>query len=518
MGYRTTGIDPMTGEKPKMPDPAKLVKYMENLNRLSRVKEYLLNERKITEEVLKAYKVGGCVLKVNSGDPAKPYNTTLHQCVTFPWIELNKAGKEVYVRTKSRSIEDKRMQRLEPSGGRWSMFGLHLIPEDATTIIITEGEFDAMAVYQATGMPAISLPSGANCLPLEIIEKLERFKKVYIWMDDDVVGQEGAERFANKLGRDRCFIVKTKDGKKDGPKDANEALILGIDLKELIDKAKPLPHKKIISFPELREEVYREMSNPHQVAGYQSLSFPTLNTILKGHRKGELTIITGPTGIGKTTMLAQLSLDYLVQGVNTLWGSFEVRNVRLAKTLLTQFAHKRIEDNIEEFDFWADKFSALPLYFLKFHGSTDISEVLDAMEYSVYVYDTEHIIIDNLQFMTPGHISRGFEKFDILDSTVSRLRKFATHHNVHVSLVIHPRKEDDGRALSTSSVFGSAKATQEADNVIIIQQGKQNRYLEVTKNRFNGELGKVPYRFIRDSNRYVEISRNNDNKGSNPWR
>lgn len=517
MGVRS-GTENSSGEKYRMPDPAKLVKYMENLNRLSKVKEYLIETRKIKEDVLKAYKVGGCVLKVNSGDPSNPQSTTLHQCVTFPWIELNKAGREVYIRTKSRSIEDKKMQRLEPSGGRWSMFGLHLVPEDSTTIIITEGEFDAMSVYQATGMPSISLPSGANCLPLDIIEKLERFKKIYIWMDDDVVGQEGAERFATKLGRDRCFVVKTRNGDKNGPKDANEALVLGIDLKSLLDKAKPLPHKQIISFPELREEVYLEMANPHQVAGHQSLSFPSLNKILKGHRKGELTIITGPTGIGKTTMLSQLSLDYLVQGVNTLWGSFEVRNVRLAKTLLTQYAHKRIEDNIEEFDYWADKFATLPLYFLKFHGSTDINQVLEAMEYAVYVHDTEHIIIDNLQFMTPGHLSKGFEKFDILDSTVSKLRKFATHHNVHVSLVIHPRKEDDGRALSTSSIFGTAKATQEADNVIIIQQGKQNRYLEITKNRFNGELGKIPYRFIKDSNRYVEITRQDNENRSNPWR
>src|SRR5690606_12840770 len=161
-----------------------------------------------------------------------------------------------------------------------------------------------------------------------------------------------------------------------------------------------------------------------------------LNKILKGHRKGEMTIITGPTGIGKTTILAQLSLDYLVQGVNTLWGSFEVRNVRLAKTLLTQYAHKNLENNLEEFNIWADKFSQLPLYFMKFHGSTDIDHVLDAMEYAVYVYDVEHIILDNLQFMTPGVISKGFEKFDILDSTVSKLRKFATTNNIHLSLVI----------------------------------------------------------------------------------
>ena len=48
--------------------------------------------------------------------------------------------------------------------------------------------------------------------------------------------------------------------------------------------------------------------------------------------------------------------------------------------------------------------------------------------------------------------------------------QFASNKNVHVTLVIHPRKENEGSDLNISSVFGSAKATQEADNVIILQK------------------------------------------------
>lgn len=39
--------------------------------------------------------------------------------------------------------------------------------------------------------------------------------------------------------------------------------------------------------------------------------------------------------------------------------------------------------------------------------------------------------------------------------------------------VVHNRKEADGNALSLNSVFGSAKATQEADNVVMVQIGKK---------------------------------------------
>ena len=44
--------------------------------------------------------------------------------------------------------------------------------------------------------------------------------------------------------------------------------------------------------------------------------YPGLTKILKGHRPGELTILTGPTGSGKTTLISELSLDLCQQGVS----------------------------------------------------------------------------------------------------------------------------------------------------------------------------------------------------------
>lgn len=80
-----------------------------------------------------------------------------------------------------------------------------------------------------------------------------------------------------------------------------------------------------------------------------------------------------------------------------------------------------------------------------------------------------------------------------------------TLSKVHVTLVVHPRKEDETSKLSISSFFGSAKATQEADTVIIIQNDANRRkYLDVKKNRFDGTLGYSPIYFQSKSGRYVE--------------
>jgi twinkle protein len=57
---------------------------------------------------------------------------------------------------------------------------------------------------------------------------------------------------------------------------------------------------------------------------------------------------------------------------------------------------------------------------------------------------------------------------------------------VNVILVIHPRKEDENVPLQVSSIFGGAKASQEADLVLILQRLANEVYLDVKKNRYDG--------------------------------
>jgi twinkle protein len=100
----------------------------------------------------------------------------------------------------------------------------------------------------------------------------------------------------------------------------------------------------------------------------------------------------------QTTFLGQVSLDLAEQGINILWGSFEIKNTRLLHKLLKQFSREGLPLNTdprapELLDALADRFEGLPFYFMKFHGGSDVDEVLDAMEYAVYVNDVEHIVL-----------------------------------------------------------------------------------------------------------------------------
>ena len=118
-------------------------------------------------------------------------------------------------------------------------------------------------------------------------------------MDNDGPGREGAEQFSKKLGLNRCYLVQSTsvDGTP-APKDANEALLRNYDLEQMIRDARLLPHHRIITFSAVRSQVLEEIMNPNKYAGIQVSSLPILNGIIKGFRRGEMTVVTGPTGSG----------------------------------------------------------------------------------------------------------------------------------------------------------------------------------------------------------------------------
>uniref|UniRef100_A0A8D2FRB5 Twinkle mtDNA helicase n=1 Tax=Theropithecus gelada TaxID=9565 RepID=A0A8D2FRB5_THEGE len=386
--------------------------------------------------------------------------------LVFPWFSPGGSGlrglKLLEAKCQGDGVSYEETTIPRPSAYH-NLFGLPLISRRDAEVVLTSRELDSLALNQSTGLPTLTLPRGTTCLPPSLLPYLEQFRRIVFWLGDDLRSWEAAKLFARKLNPKRCFLVRPGDQQ---PRPL-EALNRGFNLSRILRTALPAWHKSIVSFRQLREEVLGELSNVEQVAGLRWSRFPDLNRILKGHRKGELTVFTGPTGSGKTTFISEYALDLCSQGVNTLWGSFEISNVRLARVMLTQFAEGRLEDQLDKYDHWADRFEDLPLYFMTFHGQQSIR--IAAQDYIVGVF-----------------------------------RKFATDNNCHVTLVIHPRKEDDDKELQTASIFGSAKASQEADNVLILQDrklvtGPGKRYLQVSKNRFDGDVGVFPLEFNKNS-------------------
>jgi twinkle protein len=208
--------------------------------------------------------------------------------------------------------ENKSKMRIHPASSPFpGIFGLNVLEENDKIIVITEGEYDAMAVHQATGLPAVSLPNGANHLPKQLRPFFERFERMYLWMDADLAGQTAAEKFAKKFGLGRTLIINAREGDKDGPKDANEALLRGYDLKEIIKGAKTISQRSILTISDMKDKLINRIINQDELMGVKSQYFNFFNKTLGGLRKGEFTLVSGASGSGKTTFLSQLSIDFL---------------------------------------------------------------------------------------------------------------------------------------------------------------------------------------------------------------
>lgn len=187
----------------------------------------------------------------------------------------------------------------------YNLFGLPLVGRMDSEVVLTGHELDTLSVSQGTGLPCVALPRGVSCLPPILLPYLEQFKRVTLWLGDDMRSWEASKTFSRKLGLKRCALVRPGEYH---PRPV-EALAQGKNLNRIIKTSIPAAHKSIVSFKQLREDVYGELVNTEQVAGVKWTRFPELTKILKGHRKGELTVFTGMRS-SKVWKINDMTLTY----------------------------------------------------------------------------------------------------------------------------------------------------------------------------------------------------------------
>ena len=293
--------------------------------------------------------------------------------------------------------------------------GLHRAAAGGSgSCILVPSILDAAALWGRTAVPVVTLPDPGTLHP-DHLPFLDRFHTVVLWFNNDVQGAENARLFGQKIEERRCRLVSAE---VPAPL---AAVRRKLDVKETLAAARSSYHEFLTTFENLRDGVLLEFVQSQELMGVKWKRFDGLNQILGGFRRGELTIFSGRTGAGKTTFLSEYSLDLCMQGINTLWCSFEVKNTRLLKMMLKQFGLVNLDESLEEFDRLADRFGRLPLYLTDFHGSTQLGRVQEAMSHAVYVHDIAHIVVDNMQFML-GTGAGALDRFMVQDSTIEMFR------------------------------------------------------------------------------------------------
>ncbi|OMJ11165.1 Twinkle protein, mitochondrial, partial [Smittium culicis] len=173
-------------------------------------------------------------------------------------------------------------------------FGLDTVPLDSNSVILTGDELDAMAAYQTTGIPSIALPNSTLQLPVNLLTALERFERIYIWLEDSFIGREASVTIANKLGTDRCLVIHNRNLIQSVPKNVKSKPLTLLTFSEnsenivskekILQSAKPIQHEKIVTFDRLYNSICYELMNPDLIKGVPSQLLQDFNNTIKGLR------------------------------------------------------------------------------------------------------------------------------------------------------------------------------------------------------------------------------------------
>ena len=370
-------------------------------------------------------------------------------------------------------------------------------------LVITEGEFDALALYEAGVTNVVSVPCG--CSNLEWVnlcwEYLEKFNQIILFGDADEPGLEMVSTLSKRLGEDRCmipneypeFIINGVD-KNRVCKDANEILMCyGPEfLKQMVDSCEPAPIKGVLELSKI------PFVDPTTVPRLLT-KIPRLDNMIGGLSEGSLTIISGKRGEGKSTLTGPLCLNAITQDETVCVYSGELSAYKFLEWIMLQATERnyieyktdtRSGKNIccvspeiqKRIKNWLDgKFFLYDNSIVTDEKQTE--SILKVFEACARRYGTKTFVCDNIMsaLVSADEENKAQAKF------TAQLKAFANKYKAHVICIAHPRKTAVGTTFNNDDVSGSSAITNLADVVLNVE--KSPKGIRVTKNRDFGVTG-----------------------------
>ena len=377
------------------------------------------------------------------------------------------------------------------------LFGQHLFGS-GKTIVITEGEMDALSVWEARpSWPVVSVPSGAQGAKKALQKQLTwllGFNEIILMFDNDEAGLKATEECIGLFPHDRVFMAALEPYK-----DASEALQAG-DPKAILQaiwNKKPYVPQSIIDGRDLFDLVSTPLHGCDAEYPYGDL-----NGVTGGLRLGELVTMTAGSGTGKSTFCGEIAVNLIKQGHKVGYIALEESVKRTGLRLMTVAANKplhldnQIDDKLFKTSF-EDTLGSGNVYLRDGFGSIDPDALLNDIRYLVKSNEVQWVILDHLSILVSGNDSGDERK--LIDVTMTKLRSFVEETGIGMILISHLRKvqgdkgHEDGASVSLSHLRGSHSITQLSDLVIALERniagGDNKSSLKVLKNRFNGQTG-----------------------------
>lgn len=244
--------------------------------------------------------------------------------------------------------------------------------------------------------------------------------------------------------------------------------------------------------------VKRGMSNK---PGYKFPGFENISECTGGIRERGVTLICGPTGAGKTTLMANLWAQCIILNLPTWTAAVETGKEDFLEILVSIYTGKNrnkmsAEDwRLARLEVGKKHFSDRRHVFSNNESRVNHIDLLTEIYYAHMTKGTKIAFADNWQFMLD--VGRG-DDIAQNDKALHEVVVFFKHVPIHFFLVMHPKKTEDGRVNSKYDIKGSSTSVQEAHNIWLFNKLKDVkdtppmtiselcREITIAKSRYNG--------------------------------
>lgn len=364
--------------------------------------------------------------------------------LAVPYVEQGKI-----VNHKYRVTSDKSAQMMD-EGAPLTLWNHDVVIDpdlSSEPLIITEGEWDALAVLTIGKRRVVSVPNGApkQANDDEALETGKRYawfwrcepqlravKQIILAVDGDEAGQALAADLCRLFGPERCFFVTYPELCKD-PNDVSvhygSAALL-----QMLDSAKPIPIKglfKLSDFPE--PGPIRTI--PLGIDGLDEL-IPIV--------PATLTVLTGYPGQGKTTLSMVIIANLLRLNIPVCVGSFEtmvkpIMQRRLRAHLLGIPEFSVPQGGFAEIDQLLEDNLSIIAQMVGEDDEMDIDELLERARVAIQRDGARVLFIDPWNEIE--HKRRKDEsETDYIGRALRSIKTFMRQYQVAVWIVAHPAK------------------------------------------------------------------------------
>lgn len=334
---------------------------------------------------------------------------------------------------------------------------------DKLFITITEGEEDAMAVAQVQGCqyPVVSLPNGCSSARTVLeseLQYLQKFKHVVLAFDNDEAGREAVQDcLASDLFEPGKVKVATWL-----KKDANEMLLSGLkdEITHCLFNAKVIEPDHIVTVADIIDKV---MEQPKFGEAYP---WSAMTEITYGSQLGEIHIVVGPTGVGKTEFIKDILFHFIDQNINAGLFSFEQNPDNTIRRLVGAKQGVKLHLPGAKWDSAKIKHQAMAfnerIYLYDKAGQVDLQDIFHSIRYMAKAKSVKYFVVDNLKAI--GVANDNEKAQDLMNG----LKTLCKDLNITVFLLSHVAKDKYGQTVYTttspqnpSSYFG--KSAEERD-------------------------------------------------------